>query len=381
MTDLATGLAKRGLEIRVVAGRPSYWGTSIEEKDMESQEGIDITKVPCSRFDSKTRMGLLLNGFTFWILALLSCLSMDKERKLLLVTTPPFLPYLGLLLKKLRGQEYIPIIYDLYPEIGQVSGYLGDGPLVKIWGNTYRVLLREAQQIVVLGEAMRQKVRDKLPRDQAGKVRVIHNWEDGEFIKPLERELSEFRNRNYSEDSFIVLYSGNIAGHHGVEIIVQAAEYVTDPKVKFAFVGDGNQKARLKEIVEARQLHNVHFYPFQPREALPDLLASADLLTVTQQRGTEALCVSCKLYSAMAAGKPILAVAGARSEIAIVVNRHGCGRVVDSFEPGDIAQAIEEMAEDRTRCRQMGSRARMAFEQNYTTDHAIRKYASVLNHA
>ncbi len=53
------------------------------------------------------------------------------------------------------------------------------------------------------------------------------------------------------------------------------------------------------------------FLPFRPFEQVPHVMMAGDVHIVTVKRGLEGVVVPSKLYSILAAGRPVLAVAAA----------------------------------------------------------------------
>jgi colanic acid biosynthesis glycosyl transferase WcaI len=87
-------------------------------------------------------------------------------------------------------------------------------------------------------------------------------------------------------------------------------------------------------------------------------MMAGDLHIVTVRRGLEGVVVPSKLYSILAAGRPVLAVAAAASDAARIVVESGCGLAADPDDPGAVAAAIRELRSDPARLAEMGRRAR-----------------------
>ena len=100
--------------------------------------------------------------------------------------------------------------------------------------------------------------------------------------------------------------------------------------------------------------------PFRPPDQVPYVLAAGDLHLVTIKRGLEGVVVPSKLYSILAAGRPILVLAPEGSDAARVVRRIGCGVVVDPDDPAALAAVVQELAHDRERLAKMGELALQA---------------------
>jgi glycosyltransferase involved in cell wall biosynthesis len=89
--------------------------------------------------------------------------------------------------------------------------------------------------------------------------------------------------------------------------------------------------------------------PYQPREALGEVLSAADLHLVTQAAGTEGQVVPSKLYGILAAGRPCLYIGPAGTEVAMTVGEHGVGSCV---LPGDVEGAVAAVRAWRHRQRE-----------------------------
>jgi glycosyltransferase involved in cell wall biosynthesis len=87
-------------------------------------------------------------------------------------------------------------------------------------------------------------------------------------------------------------------------------------------------------------------------------MMAGDVQVVTIRRGLEGVVVPSKLYSILAIGRPILAVASSSSDSARIVAESGCGLVADPDDPIAVAAAIRELRSDPARLALMGRRAR-----------------------
>jgi colanic acid biosynthesis glycosyl transferase WcaI len=68
--------------------------------------------------------------------------------------------------------------------------------------------------------------------------------------------------------------------------------------------------------------------------------------------------VPSKLYSTLAAGRPVVVVAAPESDAARIVTASGCGIAVDPDNPMAVATAIRDLSSDPTRLAEMGRRAK-----------------------
>lgn len=102
-------------------------------------------------------------------------------------------------------------------------------------------------------------------------------------------------------------------------------------------------------------------------EAMPAVLAQCDVGIIAYGRGLGEDSLPNRIFEYMAAGLAVLTPSYAR-EIRRIVDEEKCGVVVDFEDPLAVAAALSELADDRTRVRDMGDRARAAFLARHNWD-------------
>jgi glycosyltransferase involved in cell wall biosynthesis len=93
-------------------------------------------------------------------------------------------------------------------------------------------------------------------------------------------------------------------------------------------------------------------------EQLAHVMMAGDLHIITVKRGLEGVVVPSKLYSTLAAGRPVLVVAPPECDAARIVVESGCGLAADPDDPAAVAAAIKELRAQPARLVEMGRRAR-----------------------
>jgi len=378
LTDLATGLGTKGYAIVVYTGCPAFWQIKKRSEKKESYQGITINRVFSTQLDTRKKPGQFLNAFSFTISVFFTILFNKNIKLFFIVTNPPFLPFIGYLLKKIKKIEYITIVHDIEPNLSIVDGYLKQGWITDLWMKLNKLSYKNSSRITVLGRCMKETICEILPDYDPGKVEVIPNWEDETYIKPLLKEQNWFAQQHNFLDKFVVLYSGNMSVHHDLDCIIEAADLLRDKNIVFVFIGEGIKKETLKKKTQQLRLKNVLFLPFQPSEMFPYSITSGDVNIISQMKGSEGLCVSCKLYTALATGKPVIALIGKNSEISKTLTESNCGFAVDTYNPIDLAKTVESLVANERLTKQMGSNARTCFLESYTKNHAIDKYHNLV---
>jgi putative colanic acid biosynthesis glycosyltransferase WcaI len=342
------------LDVTVVAARPSD-----EETKRMPHAGVDVRWVPATSFGKGSIVLRLLNYLTFLVAALPVALRAPRPDVVLCMTNPPFIGILGALAARLRRAALVITVQDVHPDVGVISGRLTSKPIVWALGKVQRYLARRADRIVVISEAMRQRLVER-GADPEGVV-VIGNWIDADEIAPQPRDNPWAREHGLV-GSFTVMHAVNVGLLQDIETFVDAAELV--PDARFVIVGEGANKEALIERARAKGLDNVEFVPRQPREALGELLASADAHVVSLMPGLAGLMEPSKLYGILAAARPVLAGMEPGSEAAEVIERSDCGVISRPGEPESFAAAARQLAELGPEGRErMGERGRAYCEE------------------
>jgi glycosyltransferase involved in cell wall biosynthesis len=265
---------------------------------------------------------------------------------------------------------------DVYPELAFRAGLLSRGsPLGRLLQAVARGTLHGSDRVIALGETM----AERLLEDGARRVTVVHNWADGEAIRPRPVEGHELRRAWNWEDRFVVLYSGNMGLVHEFSTVLDAADRLREEeRVRFAFVGDGPRRAWLETEVGRRRLGNVEFRPRVPRERLGQGLTAGDVHLVSMIDGIAGLVVPSKIYGILAAGRPTLYVGPPVGEVAAILREGGCGTHVAIDDGPALAAAVRGYLHDADRRIEEGRRARELFEARFTKRRGLEAHRRAL---
>ncbi len=372
--DLAEDLVGIGHEVTVLASRGNYLGGD-RQPERSSWRGVEVVRVAATSLGKRTLAHRALDYGSFYAAAGWMLRRLPAPDVIVAMTTPPLIAATGLGARR-KGTKLVYWVQDLYPEIAVAFGAIGDSALhTRTMAAISRRVMRGSAQVVVLGEAMKEKVVNAgAGRDR---VSVIPNWADGNVVSPVPHESNALRGDLARGAGFVVLYSGNIGRAHDVSTMVLAARKLVDRKdIAFVFQGEGNKRAELE--LGTRGLPNVRFAPYQPRERLAESLSAADLHLITLSPSVVGLLEPSKLYGIMAAGRPALYVGPGRSEVGRTILAERMGACVANGDVPGLVAAITARAEDRDACREEGARARAAFDREYSRPRRTAQFARVL---
>jgi len=375
MTDLAESLVEKGIAVTAVAGRGRYAGGA-KLAASEDYKGVRIERAWATGFGKGSMVGRLADYFSFYIGATWKLLRQPRHDVVMVLTTPPLIGLVALLVTRLRGMRLVALVQDLYPDVAVALGTLrAESALTRVLDRLNRLVLRRADRVIALSECMRKRIVAKLHPAAESRVDVIHNWADGATIKPLVGEENPFRIQHGLGDAFVLQFSGNWGLVNEFQTVLEAARILGDRQdIIFMFIGGGARADELRNYCEHHALSNVRMLPYQPRETLRFSLAAADAALITLAPGLAGLSVPSKTYGILAASRPILFVGDPASEIAAIITQGDCGAVIAAGESEKLARLVEEWARDRGRLAEMGDRARRLFEDRYDRPKAVEAY-------
>ncbi len=140
-------------------------------------------------------------------------------------------------------------------------------------------------------------------------------------------------------------------------------------------------EGRGREWLQRRSLPNLVLLDFQPYEALPLVLASADVLAVILEPDAGAYSVPSKVLTYHCAGRPLLAALPTSNLAARVITRAGSGLVCDPTRPDTFVAAAERLLDDGSLRRVMGQRARVYAEDAFDIRRIADRFQSVIGQA
>jgi len=265
----------------------------------------------------------------------------------------------------------------VFPDAAVATGVVRSPRVVAAAARLERWVYRRAAAVTVLSEGMAANVRAKLdPGADPGKVVVIPNTADSDRIVPADR-LNAYRAELGlgGRDCTVVMYAGNLGHSQPLELVVAAAErFSGQGRADVQFVVNGDGVARSKVAAAAERLDNLHWAGWQRQERLGEVLAAADLHLVLLRAGLGSSSVPSKVYSALAAGRPVLAAVDRGSEVERLLADSGAGRAVDPGDPEAFCAALAEMVADRAGLVGMGRRGRAHAEQSEGPKEAADRY-------
>jgi glycosyltransferase involved in cell wall biosynthesis len=375
MTKIAEGLTS-DFAVGVICGQPNYSKRGITVPKHETRNDVKIFRVPGTRLDKNVILFRLINMLTLGTAVFFrAILSFRKTDQVLVVTTPPNLPYVCAFASLFRGSQYTLLIHDNYPQVLVAAGKAHPtSAIVRIWHFLNRWLFKYAAKIIVLGRDMKTLVE----RETKGldvPVVSIPNWAELDLVKPTDRDRNPLLVELGLESKFVFLYAGNMGYTNDLESLARCAEMLPgDERIHFVFLGSGAKKSWLSDYIQNRYLKNVTILDPRPRNEQSEFLNACDVAVITMVEGMFGVSVPSRIYNAIAAGKPLLAITEPGSELARMIDEEQVGWWIPPGDKDALLNTVKAIAANKAQLRSMGARAREAAERKYSLDRALSEY-------
>lgn len=377
LTRIAEGLVNK-FDVKVICGQPNYAARAIRAPKHETHKNVEIFRAAGTRMNKNVVVRRLVNMATLGTSIFFKALfHFKKGDRVLVVTTPPSLPFIAALAALSRGASYTLLIHDNYPEILIAAGKTHeDSFLTNFVGFCNRWLYKYAAKIIVVGRDMHELVTKKTAGLDVPVI-TIPNWAELESVSPQPRSGNKLLENLGLSEKFVFLYAGNMGHPNDLESIVRCAEMLSDKQeIHFIFLGTGVKKPWLESEAKKKNLANVTILDPQPRSEQIVFLNACDVALVSLVSKMWGVSMPSRTYNILAAGKPILALTEENSELARVVEEDEIGWIV---RPGDLEallQTVLEIYNNRKTLDEMGVRARNSAVSKYSLESAVQSYSN-----
>ena len=384
ITTIVREMAAAGRRVHVVTSLPWYrshaiepgWGGRLVRRE-RTEWGSVIRVHP---FPGRSKRNLLRRavGFALFsaVAGVCALLAGGVRRPAAVVSmSPPLtLGLTGWLAARLRGARAVFNIQDVFPDAAVETGAITDRRLIAAARWLERVSYERSDRVVVLSDDLRDNVRAKVGERHRDKVVVVPNFVDSGFVTPMDR-MTPYRAELGIGDGPVVMYAGNVGYSQSLEIVIEAARRI--PRATFVINGDGSGRDHFRGMAEG--VPNVVFGDYQPRERVPEVLATGDIHVVPLRKGLGAVSVPSKTYSILAAGRPVVAAIDEGTEVPRMLAASGGGIAVppDAVEP--FVEALENLLADGELRERMGRAGREWVVSHVSPAAVARSYLSLVD--
>jgi len=379
MADAAAEMARRGWQVRVLTSRRGYNDPRVRYSARETIDGVDVVRLPLSSFGKRFLLLRALAAALFMAQIIVRGVFARNLGGILVSTSPPMSIAAALAIRAVRRAPLVFWVMDINPDQLVQLGKLKPNSRLGRWMDALnRATLARAARVVVLDRFMADTMLAKL--EVSDKMATLPPWPHEDHLAPVGRNENPFRRAHGLDGKFVFMYSGNHGLALPLETFLRAAvRFRDDPAVRFVFVGDGVRKAEVEACIRDNHLSNMLSLPYQPLEQLRYSLSAADVHLVSMADEMVGVIHPCKIYGAMAVGRPILLLGPRPSHAADLLDEFDLGWQAPHGDVEGLASLLRKIIDiPPERLAAMGERARQAIADRFGKEHLCREFCDVV---
>ena len=389
--QVVQALIERGHDVTVITTFPNrpagrlYSGFSRKLFQREHDAaGFDLVRCFSFLSSNSGMVDRFLENISFGFTGSWAALTSFRPDVIYANTWPIFATGILFLVSHLRHVPMVISVQDKYPESLVSQKRIRPGSWLARWMRWLdRFIARRCKKVIVISEFFAKAYQDG--RCVApDRLHVISNWADGKSIIPAEKRANTFRdNQNIPHDAFMVAYGGNVGTAAGVETIIESFRALGEIKNLYLVIaGEGSSLKACQLLAREVGCLRIIFHSPWPQDETSALLNAADVLILPTRHRQSLVSVPSKLISYMLAGRPVIAMALAQSDLGNIIDRSGCGWVVEPDDSRMLATKIREvMAMDPAELERRGEAGREFALANFTREVCLPKVISIIEQA
>jgi glycosyltransferase involved in cell wall biosynthesis len=178
-------------------------------------------------------------------------------------------------------------------------------------------------------------------------------------------------------EELVVVHLGLFGKLRGWPQFLAALGLAKNKKIRFIVIGEFNDGTRAEFIAAVQRAdleERVKIHDWMPFTEAFQFLCQADIGLIVFQPGTlnHVYALPHKMFDYMAAGNAVLCPYFA-TEIAHIVEDTGCGLLIDTADPVDIAKKLDYLASSPERIVQMGIQGKIAVRDTFNWEREAEK--------
>lgn len=373
INDICKEWVKRGYKVTVVTGIPNYpqgkfyKGYGWLKKRREEYEGIQIIRLPLiSRGQNAIMLALNYFSFVFSGFFWKTFTKIKADKVFIFEVSPMTQALVGVWYAKRWKIPCYIYVQDLWPENVEIVTGIKNKYIIGVIDKMVDYIYRSCNKIFATSQSFVKKIEERESAWDGKDSKVVY-WPQyaEEFYRPMKKTpLSDVED----DDSFKVVFTGNIGYAQGLDILPKVAEMLKQENVKckFYIIGDGRYRSELEHIIEEKNVEDMfRLLGRKKAEEIPAYMAHFDVAFLSfADNELFKMTIPAKLQSYMACGMPILAVAD--GETKRIIEEAECG---GCCELGDVEKLAGKIVKFKNQdSRTIGTKSRQYFEAHFLKD-------------
>lgn len=384
-TVLASGLAAREHDVRVLTGFPNYPTGKIYPEYRqrwrhleELPDGPQVRRVPLFPSHDSNPVSRSANYLSFGASAFGAAMTFLADRDAIWVyNSPATVGAAARQLARRRGVPYLLHVMDLWPDSVLDSGMLSKGLPNRVANRVLSGVVARTHDDASAIAVTSPSQRDALMRRgvDSDKLVYIPVWadEDVYFPQSPNRDLLPLAARGAD---IVLMYAGAMGFVQQLDTAVRAVA-ATGARVHLVLVGTGVAEPALRALASSLDAPNIHFLGPKPASAMGALASAADVHLVSlADTPLLRMTMPSKLLSILALGRPVVAMCA--GDAAALVQAAGAGAALRPDDEQALTSTLTAMANDPAELSGWGAAGRSYYEEQLSRATAIARVEAEL---
>lgn len=367
--ELAAKLAEQGHEVALL-----YCSSNLTPHGDLERTHPGLTVVPVSTGSTFEKYAILKRSWQELRYGFSSARVQRRFRPDVILTSN--MPVLSVLVVRVLNRSVRQVLWLQDIQAGLAAMAL-KGPkrfLVRLFAYLEGLSISTADRVVAIAPSLAEAV---VERGIDVEMEVIENWAPISDL-PQRPATNSWATGHGLDDKFVFLYSGTLGIKHRPELLAELAEqYRDDDAVRVVVVSEGAGMEQLKERKKSEGLDNLVLLPFQPFDALPDVMGTADVLIAVLEQEAGSFSIPSKILSYLCAARPVLAsLPAGNSSSELLAKRAEAGLV--STTSAEFLDQADRLRSDATLRKRLGENGRLYAETTFDIDRISKLFLSAL---
>ena len=379
--ELTEWFRANGHQVDVLTSLPyyPYWEIYKEYNDdlykVERSENGTIysVRLPVSKNVSSLRRILIDLVLMLKTLIRAPLLSMKNRYDIIVLILPPLAIFPVAILSKYFGGSKLHVhIQDFQIEAVREMKLM-PSPVLTVLEYIEKLCFYFADLVTSISENMVEHAKDKT-LGTSTLTEVFENWADTEVIKPIEEKSYLKKKHGFTEDTFLVVYSGNIGEKQKVDQILPVAKALQNQiEIQILILGEGANKYKLVEKINKLKLNNVTISNLVPKTELNLMLNGSDAQLILQRKESSDSFLPSKYINILSAGVPSVVNANEGTELYKIITKNNTSILVPPEDTLKMKEAILELYKNQNLRKKLSNNSRTFILQKFGKDMVLKR--------
>src|SRR4051812_11562377 len=282
-------LQTQGHDVEMVTGFSYYPAWQKRPEDRGKLYRTDVVNGVCVRRcwqfvpGRVSAVKRIFHEGSFVFISTLRVLTLPQPEVYVVVSPPLLLGVAAWIVGEIKRAPFVFHVQDMQPDAAVGLGMLKPNWFTRALYGLEAFAYRHAARVSGITRGMLKTFR----RKGVPEAKLIY-FPNAIHLRnaDADRARGDFRSRHgFAADDFLAVYAGNMGVKQGLDVLLETAPLLRNPRIRLLICGDGAQREFLEARAREMKLRNFSMLPLQAGPAYDALLSNADLCFITQQAG------------------------------------------------------------------------------------------------